>query len=244
MNTLSLSVIIPAYNEEKYLPTCLKSLQYQQRIKADEIIVVDNNSNDNTASIAPQYGARLIYEPIRGVARTKNTGARNAKGDILVFLDADTIPPPDHLAKIIGHVTNSSGCAHAGPYIHHDGGPLLYWCTQKGRYYSSYFRFIRAISGVQGFSGGNFIIAKSLFHKINGFNETISDINIPEDWEFAIRLSRANISIVYDPALWVFSSARRIKRSPFDSIMRGIYVLVFIHQNNLTRKRLATKPLL
>lgn len=242
MKNLSISVIIPAYNEEKYLPTCLKALQNQQHRKADEIIVVDNNSHDTTSSIARHFNAHLVREPIQGLARSKNTGARYAKGDILVFLDADTIPPHDHFAKIDKHVTNSPTCAYAGPYIHHDGGRLLYWGTQIWRFYTNYFRFIRAISGIQGFSGGNLIIAKSLFHSIGGFNETISDINTPEDLDFAVRLFRAKIPVVYDPALWVFSSARRIKRSPLDSLARGRYVLKFLYPEILTRIRLGRIP--
>jgi len=91
-----LSIIIPAYNEEKYLPDTLEILQHalqafrQERPTITEIVVVDNNSTDATAQIAREAGAKVVFEPHNQIARARNTGGRAASGSFLVFLDADT----------------------------------------------------------------------------------------------------------------------------------------------------------
>lgn len=87
--TPKLSVIIPTYNEEKYLPILLERLQ-DQTYTSFEIIVADNNSKDRTTDIATSYGVRVV----RGgnLTEGRNRGAKKAKGDILIFLDADTHP--------------------------------------------------------------------------------------------------------------------------------------------------------
>ena len=86
-----LSIIIPAKNEEKYLPLLLESIK-SQNYKVFEVIVADNNSIDKTKKIAKKYNCKIIKGGLLDVA--KNHGARTAKGDILLFLDADMILPP------------------------------------------------------------------------------------------------------------------------------------------------------
>jgi len=82
-----LSIIIPAYNEEKYLPRLLKSIK-KQNIKNYEIIVADNNSKDKTRQIAKKFNCKIVKGGNRpGIGRNK--GAKKAKGNLLLFLDAD-----------------------------------------------------------------------------------------------------------------------------------------------------------
>lgn len=91
-----LSIIIPTFNEEKYLPVLLKSLQ-EQTFKDYEIIVADNDSSDGTRTIALMAGARVVRGGLP--ARGRNLGAAAAKGEWLLFLDADVILPSDFLEK-------------------------------------------------------------------------------------------------------------------------------------------------
>lgn len=94
------SVVIPAYNEEKFIEGSLKSLQRQNFDLPYEIIVVDNNSTDNTAQLARDLGAVVVAEKTRGVCAARQAGTVVAQGEIIVSTDADTFFAPDWLDKI------------------------------------------------------------------------------------------------------------------------------------------------
>lgn len=90
---MKLSIVIPAYNEEKLLAACLRSAQAAASAcgLADyEIVVCDNNSTDATPSIAHQAGAKVVFEPVNRISRSRNAGAAAAAGDWLLFIDADS----------------------------------------------------------------------------------------------------------------------------------------------------------
>lgn len=103
-----ISIIIPAHNEEKTLPLCLDSLVNQESpLPSHEVIVVDNHSTDNTEIVSKQYidklNLKVIKEPRQGVSFARNTGAREANGSFLVFLDADNIVESDFLSNVESH---------------------------------------------------------------------------------------------------------------------------------------------
>ncbi len=97
---LRFSVVVPAYNEAAYLPDALKALQHQDFTGPYEIIVVDNNSTDGTAAIAASYGVTVLSEPVAGVCQARQRGAAQARGEILVSTDADTVQAADWLTRI------------------------------------------------------------------------------------------------------------------------------------------------
>lgn len=99
MKPLRVSVVIPAYNEEKLISRCISSLE-NQRVAPYEIIVVDNNSSDRTASIAQSHGVVVIKEKRQGIAWARNAGFDAAKGDIIARLDADCIAPKHWIERI------------------------------------------------------------------------------------------------------------------------------------------------
>lgn len=96
------SIIIPARNSADTLPQCLDALQKQVDSAEfpHEIIVVDDDSTDNTAAVAKRYGVRVIQEGRLGKSGTRNRGAQLALGDLLLFTDADCIPAPDWLSTM------------------------------------------------------------------------------------------------------------------------------------------------
>ncbi len=94
-----LSIIIPTLNEEKYLPLLLESIKGQNFKGEYEVIVADADSKDKTIEIAKNYGCKII--PGGLPAKGRNEGAKEAKGDLLLFLDADVILPGDFLEKSI-----------------------------------------------------------------------------------------------------------------------------------------------
>jgi glycosyltransferase involved in cell wall biosynthesis len=106
------SVIIPAYNEEDWLPNTLAVLKetMDSLDEQGEVIVVDNNSTDKTAQIAKEYGARVVFEPINQISRARNAGARAAHGRYLVFLDADTLLQPELLHTALDNLARGDCC--------------------------------------------------------------------------------------------------------------------------------------
>jgi glycosyltransferase involved in cell wall biosynthesis len=88
----AVSVVIPAYNAAHTIGGTLKALQAQSDAPEFETIVVDNASTDDTAHVARQCGATVLYEQRRGPAAARNCGLRHASGEIIAHLDADTVP--------------------------------------------------------------------------------------------------------------------------------------------------------
>ncbi len=114
---MHLSIIIPAFNEERLIERCLLSISISIEANhtsgfTSETIVVDNNSTDNTATLARQAGAQVVFEPINQIGRARNTGAAEATGDWLLFLDADSLITPELLGDILRMIQDgkSVGC--------------------------------------------------------------------------------------------------------------------------------------
>jgi 4,4'-diaponeurosporenoate glycosyltransferase len=116
----SLSIIVPARNEAKTIPSLLRSLKGQLE-PDDEIIVVDDQSDDETCVVAQQHDARVILsQPLPpgwlGKTWACYQGAQSAKGELLIFLDADTIIEPDGITKIITSYGSNRGVLSIQPY--------------------------------------------------------------------------------------------------------------------------------
>ena len=113
---MKFSIILPAFNEEAYIGSTLDAIQAaSMELSAHsedvgvELIVVDNNSGDATAAVARDKGAEVIHEPVQGIARARNTGARHAGGDVLIFVDADVLMPPE-LLRVIHTALDDPDC--------------------------------------------------------------------------------------------------------------------------------------
>lgn len=108
---LSISIIIPCLNEEKNIGKCIDSIKNQKYSGELEVIAVDNDSVDDTAKIIKEKGVILAYAENSGPAATKNAGVKLAKGDIIVFIDADCIAHSEWLTNMIMPFSDSSvGC--------------------------------------------------------------------------------------------------------------------------------------
>lgn len=122
-----LSVVIPAFNEEKLLGRCLAAVQRAATTLAarrwqPEVIVCDNASTDRTAAVARERGARVAFEPVNQIARARNTGARAATGEWLLFLDADSAPSPALFTDLIAALEDPRTLG-GGATVAWDGGP-------------------------------------------------------------------------------------------------------------------------
>jgi glycosyltransferase involved in cell wall biosynthesis len=156
------SVIVPAYNEGAYLGRALHSLQHQDYDGNYEIIVVDNNSTDDTAAVAAWYGVRVVSEPRQGVCAARQRGVDCAQGEIIVSTDADTTQPPDWLRTIdAGFAASDKVVAVAGPCRYQDPS----WWAKA--YPTLLFGLVAAIYALTGFvfyvSATNIAIRRSAF---------------------------------------------------------------------------------
>ena len=114
---MHLSIVIPAFNEARLIERCLQSISTSLVANltsgfTSEIIVVDNNSTDNTATLARQARAHVVFEPINQIGRARNTGAAEATGDWLLFLDADSLITTELLGDILRMIQDGKnvGC--------------------------------------------------------------------------------------------------------------------------------------
>ena len=160
-----ISVVIPAYNEEKLLPKCLTALRNQDFKKPFEIILVDNCSTDKTAEIGKKYRCRVIREPRKGQIFARQKGCLKARGKIIAMLDADSIPVRNWLSVIFREFTNTSDelGAITNIFTYEEHAPL--WVkihdklTLKPSYIFGYvlFHTFRIIGGNTAFLRKNFL---------------------------------------------------------------------------------------
>jgi glycosyltransferase involved in cell wall biosynthesis len=100
------SVIVPAYNAARYLPTSISSV-ISQTYDQWELVIVDDGSTDETRELVSSYAAQLgdklryVYQPNRGLLAARNTGIRNSRGDLIALLDADDIWLPTRLERSV-----------------------------------------------------------------------------------------------------------------------------------------------
>jgi glycosyltransferase involved in cell wall biosynthesis len=161
-----ISFILPAYNEEALLPGTLATLFASARAlgRPFEVIVADDASTDRTAEIAAAAGARVVAVNHRQISATRNAGARAAQGDILVFIDADTLVPEATLRAVLA-ACDEDGAVAGGARVAFDRIPLghrLFWGA-----------YCRVYHGL-GFAAGCFIFARrEAFAAAGGFDETL-----------------------------------------------------------------------
>lgn len=204
-----ISVIIPAYNEEKLIADCLNGLVLQQTDKKFEVILVDNNSTDKTRLIAEKYkdkmDLKIITETKKGRGAARAAGFKKAKGNIFFSTDADTIVPPNWIDKFCEALEKSSAVALTGTLKVEDvtGFKKTLINNLSEPYMTSY----RAIFKHYWLSGFSFAIYKAIYEKSGGFNPELTS---QEDTDLAFRVSKlGKIKLIKDTP--VIFSARRFK---------------------------------
>ena len=176
-----ISVVVPAYNEERVIATCLKHLQAQSIQQPYEIIVANNNSTDGTAAVAEKLGARVLNVTEKGYVHAAIAGVQAAKGDIIAMTDADTRVPPDWLQRIYATLqARPELVAVGGPFEFHDG-------PNGAR------KMIKLLNGISprlmiaSLSGMNMAFRKTAYQAVGGFNPKI---NLQADTYLGNRLAK------------------------------------------------------
>ena len=140
------SVVLPALNEELCLPGCLSSLAGQDFDGEVEVIVVDNNSTDQTAAVARSHGAVVVHEPRPGVCWARQRGTEVARGDVIVSTDADTTFDPSWLTRIDRSLREHPSCvAVGGPCAFTVDSPL--WARVYPRALFGAVAFVHRLTG-------------------------------------------------------------------------------------------------
>ncbi len=178
---MNFSVIIPAYNEENYLPKTLAAIKTALATIdfLAEIIVVDNESTDKTAQTAKDFGAKVVSESEHNIAKVRNTGAKNASGDVLIFIDADTIVPETLFQKIAEAMKNEK-CFGGAVAVSYEPFQRKWM-----KFYLLGWKFWGKLFNMK--QGATQFCRKAVFDKLNGYDESIF---IGEDIEFYWKLSK------------------------------------------------------
>lgn len=220
---MKISVVIPTYNEEKFVVHTIESVWRLGHGFVKEVIVVDGGSSDQTVTKARSVSADVIISPKKGRAAQMNYGASHAQGNVLYFLHADSIPPEGFDRKIINEIEqgNPAGCFRLA--FDHDHFLLRFyaWCT---RFDIDAFRF-----GDQ-----SLFITCDLFEKIKGFKD---DHIVMEDQEIVRRIKpQENFCVLKDS---VTTSSRKYLRNGIIKL-QGIFLLIFtLYKVGVPQQKLA-----
>jgi glycosyltransferase involved in cell wall biosynthesis len=194
---LLISVIIPALNEERAIPLCLEALVTQTLPKeAFEVIVIDNGSTDRTVEIAERFESRLRIRVVEkrhcSIAALRNRGVEEAQSNLLAFLDADCVAPPNWLSFAL-HILREpqARVIGAGYQIPHNSS----WVARA--WYGSQNKKSGRVSYI---SGGNLLVSRAAFFAVGGFDE---ELQTSEDWEFCQRATTRGVPIYAYPQLAV-----------------------------------------
>jgi len=205
---MKVSVIIPAFNEERLLGQTLEKIRKANTafvIKGidHELIVCDNNSTDRTAEIARQNGAAVVFEPINQISRARNAGAAISSGDWLVFIDADSQPTAGLFEEMIDEIQRDR-CLAGGSTIKLDSNEAMgVRVTKFWNWASRRFRLL----------AGSFIFCNSeIFREVGGFSTELfasEELDLTKKLKRVARRQRKRIVILHKNPL--LTSGRKLE---------------------------------
>lgn len=227
------SIVIPAYNEEKQLPNLFAALK-KQTYQNFEVVVVNNNSTDKTEEIAISFADKVIFEEKQGFSPARNRGFREASGKIIVKIDADTIPETYCLDKIVNVFKSGNDISAAsGVTASASIDSLL------GRFsYCLYFitmYFLRIIMGHHSLNGPIYALRADVAAIVRPHNE---DWKYHEDMDMSCHASCYG-KVVLIPGVLGVASYRRFANDPmhiFSYLLKGICTYFKHHPSHALHK--------
>lgn len=228
---MKISVVIPVFNEEKYLGKCLESLMNLEE-KAFEIIVVNNNSTDKSEKIAATFPVTILNQPQKGIIPTRNAGFDAACGDIIARCDADTIIPKDWISRIRKTFENTSIDGLTGSAFFYDTTIL----NKSTLWHDiSFFYASKLFLGHHVLYGPNMAITKKIWEKVK-LEACTDEKKIHEDVDLAMHICKYG-TVKFDNTLAVSTSSRRLRTQPYSFFIeypwRWIYtMLIYKHPHS------------
>ena len=204
---MKISVVIPAFNEEKLLGFTLQAVQsalptFIRRGWQTEVIVCNNNSTDHTEQIAAAFGATVVFEEVNQIARARNRGAAAATGDWLIFVDADSKPSPK-LFNAVAEEIIAGRCVAGGSTVKLEGNhPWANFLVGLWNLAS------RALN----WCAGSFIFCETIaFRSVRGFSQELfatEEIDLSKKLKSFARVNGRRIVILHSAPL--LTSARKL----------------------------------
>jgi len=201
------SIVIPAYNEEFHLRSCLQAIA-EQTVQPYEVIVVDNNSTDRTAEVAAAYSfVKVVRESAQGRVYARNAGFDAAQGDIIGRIDADIVLPANWVAHVQAFYSRPGSERHAwsgAGYFYNVRLPRLV----SFAYGLLAFRLNKLLAGHYTLWGSNMALTRRQWRAVQG---TVCDrLDIHEDLDLAMHLHRLGYTITYDTGIKTYAELRRV----------------------------------
>ena len=200
-----ISIVIPVYNEGDHLTACLQAIA-AQTVAPYEVIVVDNNSSDNSVEIAKQFNfVKIIKEKRQGVVYARGRGFDTARGEIIGRIDADTIIDSNWVAMLQRIFKNSNVDALSGAVTYHD----LPWRRTVGRVDLNFRQWIANGMGSEVFLyGSNMALRREAWQEVR--NEVCLQGGMHEDFDLAIHLAASGAQVKFNRHLTAAVSIRRL----------------------------------
>jgi glycosyltransferase involved in cell wall biosynthesis len=222
-----ISFIIPAHNEEAWVGRCVSAIRsgLESLDEPHEIIVVDDASTDATAAIARQQGAQVIRVEHRQIAATRNAGARPAHGDILFFVDADTLVNAPAIQSALRSVR--AGAVGGGCWPRFDEGWIPWWWRLTLPVGERICRWFNVLP-----SGACLFCERSTYQAVGGFNEKYF---AAEEVVFVAALKRQGRFAIL--AETVVTSGRKVREHSFFSLARQFIRLVLRGSSGLRSRK-------
>jgi len=220
----SLSFVVPAYNEAQLLGSTLTAIEQATRTipLTFEIIVVDDASRDRTPEVARAHGARVVPVNFRQIAATRNAGAREARGEWLVFVDADT--------KISAQVLQDATAALHGGAV--GGGCALRFDGRVPRYGRVLIALVLPVYRALGLAAGCFLFCtRQAFEAVGGFDESLF---AAEEAVLSRALRRRGRFVMLSSA--VLTSARKLRAHSPREVMGTLLRLAFTGPRAVRRR--------
>lgn len=229
----SISFIIPAKNEERYIGKTIEAILAQPAERVREIIVADNNSEDRTAEIAARYPkVAVVNAAVSGTNAARQAGLEKASGDIVAFIDSDNHVTPGWSERVVVLLQKPGVVGVSGPYDYTDQGFISRFFSLYGFIVLAYpmYLFFHYVIGIGSVVlGGNMAAKREALLHVGGLDTAFTFFG--DDVNTGKRLRKAGY-VVFAPGLRVGSSSRRFRKRGFVAtifkyFINFVWVMVF-----------------